>query len=118
MALSKVDRRYPHQIALPDDLCAGHSYEKLRAFFRERELEYVTRFAMAAWPNGKLEEQRVHCFASPEDAAAFVDLFGGIPFDPKKDREGGRIRGIWRRDGEYVRILDQGPLHVQEALRN
>jgi hypothetical protein len=30
-------------------------------------------------------------------------------FDPKLDREGGRWQGVWRRQGEYRRVLDLGP---------
>ncbi len=26
----------------------------------------------------------VHCFAVPEDATAFAERFGGVPFDPAK----------------------------------
>jgi hypothetical protein len=57
-------------------------------------------------------------FADLASALAFRDHFCGIMFDPKRDRENGLMRGVWRRTGEYKRILDLGPLRVPEILRN
>jgi len=64
--------------------------------------------------DGKQEQWRLHCFTDREAAAAFLDRFGGIMFDPKRDRENGRARGVWRRKGAWQRILNLGPLSVPE----
>ncbi|RUZ78745.1 hypothetical protein EN943_09530 [Mesorhizobium sp. M7A.F.Ca.US.006.01.1.1] len=79
---------------------------------------YQTRQVQAVWPNGKYREYRLYCFAEATAAAAFRDHFEGVMFDPKRDRENGNVRGIWRRTGEYGRILDLGPLTVPEILRD
>lgn len=71
----------------------------------------------AIWPDGKYEQWRLHCFADQEDAKAFLDHFGGVMFDPSKDREDGRANGVWRRVGHYERTLGLGPLSVPEILR-
>ncbi|TPJ55015.1 hypothetical protein [Mesorhizobium sp. B2-6-7] len=76
------------------------------------------RHVQAIWPSGKYEDYRIHCFANAAAAKAFLDHFGGGVFDPKSDRECKKIRGVWRRTGEYKRILDLGPLSVPEILRN
>ncbi|TIQ36272.1 MAG: hypothetical protein E5X48_10840 [Mesorhizobium sp.] len=113
-----IDRDLPHQIALPDDLCTDRNYTLIRRFLGEHSLTCRTRSVIAVWDDGKQEQWRLHCFAAREAAAAFLDHFGGIMFDPKRDRENGRARGIWRRQGAYERILELGPLSVPEVLRN
>jgi len=51
------------------------------------------------WEDGKQEQWRLHCFAQRETTATFLDHFGGVVFDPKRDRENGCARGVWRRQG-------------------
>ncbi|MCA0046298.1 hypothetical protein LB577_04930 [Mesorhizobium sp. B283B1A] len=63
-------------------------------------------------------DYRLHCFSDAESAQAFLDHFEGLRFDPKRDRENGKVRGVWRRAGEYRRVLDLGPLSVPEILRS
>lgn len=113
-----IDRELPHQVALPDDLCTDRNYTLIRRFLQEHGLTCRTRAVLAIWECGKQEQWRLHCFANPEAAAAFLDHFGGIMFDPKRDRENGRARGVWRRQGAYERILELGLLSVPEALRS
>ncbi|TIV59106.1 hypothetical protein [Mesorhizobium sp.] len=108
----------PHQVALPDDLCTDRNYTLIRRFLGERGISCRTRAVIAVWEDGKQEQWRLHCFADREAAASFLDHFGGIVFDPKRDRENGRARGVWRRQGAYERILELGPLSVPEALRD
>ncbi|BCM19284.1 hypothetical protein [Mesorhizobium sp. J8] len=115
---SVIDRDMPHQVALPDDICTDSNYTLITRFLRERALICRTRAVIAIWEDGKQEQWRLHCFADREAAAAFLDHFGGIMFDPKRDRENGRARGVWRRQGAYERILKMGPLSVPEALRS
>lgn len=113
-----VDREWPHQIALPDDLCTAHNFTLIREFCGKHGLDHWTRQVQAIWQNGKYEEWRLHCFRDLAAAEAFRAYFGGIVFVPARDREGGRALGAWRREDEYRRILDQGPLSVPEALRS
>jgi len=113
-----IDREMPHQVALPDDICTERNYTLITRFLREHGLICRTRAVIAVWKDGTQEQWRLHCFAGREAAAAFLDHFGGIMFDPKRDRENGRARGVWRRKGAYERILETGPLSVPEVLRS
>ncbi len=81
-------------------------------------MTFQIRQVQAVWPNGKYENYRLHCFTDAEAAKAFRDHFCGEAFNPKRDRENGKIRGVWPRLDEYKRILDLGPLSVPEILRN
>ncbi|WP_031205803.1 hypothetical protein [Mesorhizobium sp. L2C067A000] len=115
---STIDEKWPHQVALPDDLCTGRNRTTIHDYCQERGMTFQIRHVQAVWPNGKYEEYRLHCFADPAEAKAFLDHFQGEPFDAKRNREKGKIRGVWRRSDEYRRILDLGPLSVPELLRN
>lgn len=108
-ALSVIDRDWPHQVALPDDLCVDRNLTRITEFCKAQGIRYLTRKVQATWPDGKYEEWRLHCFADLAAASTFLDQFGGIMFDPKRDREKGRARGVWRRTGQYERILHLGP---------
>lgn len=113
-----IDREMPHQVALPDDICTAYNFTLIRRFLEEQGLSCRTRSVIAIWEDGKQEQWRLHCFADRDAAAAFLDHFGGFMFDPKHDRENGRARGAWRRNGVYQRIFAIGPLNVPEILRN
>ncbi|TIN31734.1 MAG: hypothetical protein E5Y31_01055 [Mesorhizobium sp.] len=115
---SVIDQKWPHQVALPDDICTDRNLTKIKQFCHDRGINYQLRQVQAVWPNGKYEDYRLHCFADAEAAKAFRDHFFGQAFDPKRDRENGKIRGVWRRTDQYKRILDLGPLSVPEILRN
>ncbi|WP_147377695.1 hypothetical protein [Mesorhizobium waimense] len=104
-------------MALPDDLCTGHSFALIRTFCQTRGLSPLVRQVQAIWPDQKYENWRLYCFADQASAQAFLDHFAGVMFDPRRDRENGKARGVWRRSGEYKRILDLGPLSVPEILR-
>lgn len=84
---SVIDRDMPHQVALPDDLCTGRSFTLIQRFLGECGTPCRTRAVIAVWDDGKQEQWRLHCFADREAAAAFLDHFGGVMFDPKRDRE-------------------------------
>ena len=98
-APSTIDRDVPHQVALPDDICTGSNFTLIDRFLREHAMVCRTRAVIAIWDSGSQEQWRLHCFADREAAATFLDHFGGIMFDPKRDRENGRARGAWRRHG-------------------
>ena len=118
MANSAIDRAYPYQVALPDDICCMHNLAMITEFCRKRGLIHLTRHVTAIWPNGKQEHYRLHCFADLASAESFKDHFGGVMFDPKRNRENGLARGAWHRKDEYKRILESGPLRVPEILRD
>ncbi|MER9677659.1 hypothetical protein NKJ17_33400, partial [Mesorhizobium sp. M0208] len=40
---AKIDREWPYQVALPDDLYTGHSFSLIRDFCEERGLVPITR---------------------------------------------------------------------------
>ena len=115
---AKIDREWPHQIALPDDLCVENNYTLIRDFCERHGLQHLTRHVQAIWPNGKFQTYRLHCFADRAPAELFQAEFGGEFFDPRRDRDHGRSRGPWRREGEYRRVLTSGPLSVPAVLRN
>jgi hypothetical protein len=117
-ARSVIDRDWPHQVALPDDICTDRNFTMIARFCQDRGMTFQVRQVQAVWPNGKYENYRLHCFADAGAAKTFREHFAGEAFDPKRDRENGKIRGSWRRTDEYTRILDLGPLSVPEILRN
>ncbi|RVA12734.1 hypothetical protein EN932_11220 [Mesorhizobium sp. M7A.F.Ca.US.002.01.1.1] len=86
-------------------------------FCQERGLKHQTRQVQAIWPNGKYETYRLHCF-SRRNCTGFLDHFEGLRFDPRRDRENGNVQGVWRRAGEYRRVLDLGPPSVPEIVRS
>lgn len=118
LSYSAIDRAYPYQVALPDDICCMHNLTLIMEFCGKRGLIHLTRHVTAIWPNGKQEHYRLHCFADLASAEPFKDHFGGVMFDPKRDRENGRARGAWHRKDGYKRILESGPLRVPEILRD
>lgn len=113
-----IDQDWPFQVALPDDLCVDRNFSLIKKFCQERGLLPMTRHVQAIWASGEYENWRLHCFVDAVDAQAFLDHFGGVMFDPQRDRENGKAQGVWRRTGSYERILDLGPLSVPEILRN
>lgn len=116
-APSIIDREWPHQVALPDDICTDRNFTLIGCFLKERRLVCQTRSVIAIWEDGKQEQWRLYCFAQSEAAADFLSRFGGVEFDPKRDREKGRTRGVWRRHSVYERIFELGPLSMPEILR-
>jgi hypothetical protein len=118
LTYSAIDSAYPHQVALPDDICCMHNDTLIVEFCRARGLEYRTRHVMAIWSPSKQEHYRLYCFADLAAAKLFRDYFAGVLFNPKRDREKGRAQGAWHRKDEYKRILESGPPSVPEILRN
>ncbi|RUX96597.1 MULTISPECIES: hypothetical protein [unclassified Mesorhizobium] len=117
-APSVIDRDWPHQVALPDDICTDRNFTMIAKFCQDRRLTFQTRHVQAIWTNGKYENYRLHCFSDDAAARAFRDHFDGVTFEPKRDRENGNVKGVWRRTDEYKQMLDLGPLSVPEILRN
>lgn len=113
-----IDRKWPHQVALPGDLCVMANFRILHEFCRGLSVSPRGRSVTAEWSNHKAETFRLFCFADRADSEAFAAQFGGVHFDPKRDRGRGKLRNQWRRSDEYVRVLELGPLRVPDILRN
>jgi hypothetical protein len=84
---AEIDRRWPHQVAVPGNVVRQ----------RYSEIE-VAKVALDAAPRGHSvfhdnTSYHVYCFADPESAEKFRVRFGGEPFDP---RERGRCAN-WAR---------------------
>ncbi|MDW6020219.1 hypothetical protein SAZ10_00420 [Mesorhizobium sp. BAC0120] len=118
LSYSAIDRAYPYQVALPEDICCMHNHTLIMEFCRAHALDYRTRRVTAIWSPIRQEKFRLHCFADPASARGFKDHFGGVMFDPKRDRENARAQGAWHRKDEYERVLESGPLSVPDLLRN
>jgi hypothetical protein len=115
---ARIDRDFPHQVALPNDICVEHNYKLIRTFCSEHGLHHYTRRVQAIWPDRKYQEYRLHCFADRASAELFQAHFGGEFFDPKRDRENGRAQGAWRRSNVWTRLLESGPLKVPPLFRD
>jgi hypothetical protein len=74
----KIDRDWPHQVALPAARCTGRNYVTIRLFCEELSL----------CPRGHSyrlcdTDVNVFCFAERADAEQFQLRFGGEFIDPK-----------------------------------
>ncbi len=113
-----IDRKWPHQVALASDLCCDRNFDLILRFCSAHALDHQTRHVQAIWPDGRYQEMRLHCFPDRASAELFQAHFGGEFFDPKRDRERGKIRGAWRREGVWTRHLESGPLKIPVSLRD
>ena len=118
LSYSAINRAYPYQVALPNDICCMRNHTLIVEFCQAHGLDYRTRHVTAIWSPTKQEHFRLHCFADLASAEVFRDHFGGVMFNPKRDRENGRAQGAWHRKDGYKRTLESGPLSVPELLRN
>ena len=113
-----IERELPHQVALPAIFCTFENYEALNAFCHERfGRRPETMTVTAIWEHGGEDDYRLYCFATAEQAREFAAHFGGILFHPKRDREGGRRRGAWRRPGGASLPIMCGPLVLPRFWR-
>ena len=111
----EIDRDWPHQIALQDDLCVMENFTRINGYLAGLNISCRSQTVQARWPDGHCEPYRVFCFRDAADAAAFRLRFGGMPFDPATHRRGKR-RDVWLREGPYERYLASGPLRVPPLL--
>lgn len=89
-----IDRDWPYQVALAADyVCAN--FDAVAQSRGELSAAPRTRRVTVADMGRPVEEFVVYCFAAPADAAQFAARFGGVPFDPKRDRGRGKRRGHW-----------------------
>lgn len=82
----QVDRAFPHQIALHEELCTGTPrYEIVRDF--ARPLSVATRTHRFIRDD---HWYLVFCFKERADAETFLARFGGEWFDPSRRGRGAR----------------------------
>lgn len=98
---ARIRRTLPHQVALPEDLCCMENYDLIAKFCQRFDPPPETLHVIAVWPNRKQAGFRLYCFATREDAEVFATHFEGTHFEPSRDREGGRVNGVWRRTDEW-----------------
>ena len=96
--------------------CGMENYALIRKFCEPLSIAPRCRTVTAMWPDGRAETYRLHCFADQEDALAFIDEFGGVHFDPKRDRGKGKLRSRWVRSDEWQPVTRSGPLRVPTVL--
>ena len=96
LSAQRIDRLWPHQVALADDSCTGAAFDRHRTFCAGRSLAPRTLPVIRLLGSTQRPvEHRVFCFSDPADAAAFLEAFGGEAFDPVTCRGKGRRRGFW-----------------------
>jgi len=87
----RIDREWPHQVALPADQVAGKNYAVTHGFCHG--LSLCPR-GHSVQRNGI--EYHVFCFAEAADADLFRERFNGERFDPK-DRGRGASWHLWQK---------------------
>ena len=86
-----VDRDWPHQVAVPAQLCLAPNTAVIHEFCKE--LSLCPRGHSVMWQD---RWYQVFCFKDPAHAACFLARFGGEPFDPKQ-RGRGRRWARWKK---------------------
>jgi len=108
-----IDREWPHQIALPDELCCDPNFKMIGQWFADSGVGQMTRQVTAVWSQTRQETWRLYCFRKESDANAFQAHFGGVRFDPKRDRHKGLARAVaWHRTGTWEQMTASGPLRL------
>ncbi|ARQ13133.1 hypothetical protein NXC12_PD00020 (plasmid) [Rhizobium etli] len=75
---SAIDRGWPFQIALPQELSSGKLYAE--------QMEYCEKNKPMRCVRG--HSVNVHCFATKAGAEAFREKYGGEWFDPRERGKG------------------------------
>ena len=80
---ARIDRGWPHQVALRASACEGGGYKVIHDFCKDLSLcpRGHSVFHEGEW-------YHVHCFAEASDAEKFMRRFGGETFDPKQRGKG------------------------------
>lgn len=89
-----IDRDWPYQVALAADYVCAH-FDAVARSRGELSTAPRTRRVTVADIGRSVEEFVVYRFTVPADAERFAARFGGVPFDPKRDRGRGKRRGHW-----------------------
>ncbi|WP_144224649.1 hypothetical protein [Mesorhizobium amorphae] len=93
-----IDRRWPYQVALHAEVCAGDQFAEKHEFACTLNEAPRRRMVMKKEPTGYSQRYILFCFAAEEDADAFAIRFEGYHFDPTKDRVS-RKSNVWRWEG-------------------
>jgi hypothetical protein len=80
LSKARMDREWPHQVALPAYRCLGHNYLTIHFFCHGEGLSLCTR--RHSYRHNDVD-MTVFCFAKREHAEQFRDRFGGDFLDPK-----------------------------------
>jgi hypothetical protein len=91
LSARRIDRDWPHQVALRADHVAGRNYAVTHDFCRE--LSLCPRGHSVHYEN---IDYVVFCFADPAHAELFRKRFAGEHFDPR-DRGRGANWHLWRK---------------------
>ena len=75
---ARIDRDWPHQVALPAFRCTGSQHNDHAAFCGDLSL-----CPRGHWFYRDGHDFKVFCFADPEHARQFCERFGGEVMDPK-----------------------------------
>ncbi|MGA8614369.1 MAG: hypothetical protein WB760_22385 [Xanthobacteraceae bacterium] len=80
---ASIDQGWPHQVALPASASKGGGYKTIHDFCKN----------LSVCPRGHSlfhegEWFQIYCFAKPDDAATFMQRFGGEKFDPSQRGKG------------------------------
>jgi hypothetical protein len=91
LTAGRIDREWPHQIAVPAEQLLGKNYAIVEEFCR----------TLSLCPRGHSVirddvSYRVFCFADAAHATLFRERFGGEPFDPRKRGRGSNWY-LWRK---------------------
>ncbi len=109
-----VDRGWPHQVAVPEERCAGKFFDQHNAFCAD-----LSRCHRGHSVHDGVKPYRVFCFADPDHARAFLEAFDGVPFYPEDRGRGvnwmrwNRPLGDVRRVKMPVRSRKTLPRHVR-----
>jgi hypothetical protein len=99
LTASRIDRDWPHQVALPADRVVGENYSITHDFCRSLSLcprgHSVVRGSVT---------YVIFCFAEPTDADHFRERFNGERFDPK---EKGRRNNWFLFGGSELELADE-----------
>lgn len=99
---SRIDREWPHQIALPAKDCTVQNYHPVHNFCREAGLSLCERGHNIA------ESRALHivfCFADPDHARIFQEQFGGFKVEPN---------AVARRLAAERLSVEQGPWKLED----
>lgn len=115
---ARIDRGFPHQVALPSDYTCMENYTTIHRFCAERFGSQPPNRQVTAWWSTTVEvPMRLFCFASRDDAEVFAAHFDGEDFNPKTDRGRGVRRQCWQRKGVFAVRERYGPLEMPKFFR-
>jgi hypothetical protein len=80
LSKGRIDREWPHQVALRSDECTGHNFLTIHYFIEFEKLSHCSR-GHHIYRHGVCFN--VHCFAEREHAERFRARFNGELIDPK-----------------------------------